>query len=992
MSAEQPAVPIRLLVDQSKDAHSSGCLVPLEPDDCYATTRTWEPVTAELLRNYDVLAVCGSSPLPYTPEELDAIKAFVRGGGGLLLAANAAAFEARALRPAAEMSAGEVAARWGVRFLSPQEAQGLTRIGDSMVRGYDRAALVLLPHAATGALGGEEFPAWPCAPLAAPEDAEALLQHRETGEAIGVALTAGEGRVIVMADTAFAQTRHPLPRHFVEWLAAGRYSRQAGSETIPDTIGGVGGLKRLDEVTYAFEPGLEDQVPRIAELRRRVVEHLKPCITDHWKPPTTISIMRTCTGPEWRTPWWGHWEAAPAQADDAIIVMMLAGRFWLQCLWSLGLGRAPHATFGSALSAFLSLRTMAALGYTEPAAELRDALLGEAEQTPAGYDMTRAYEEFHAKGFWALHQLHERYGDDLMERFVKALPEGDKSEGLPLPFAREADVVAYCLSLAVGEDLFPWFAEIGCQVHPLPLVRKGDEGFAAAMRGCAEQGLQDRALPTSDRLDAVEALATLNRKDEGQPPATERLTADDPLDRLVAAFELMRAADERGRETLRALTGSDDEPLQAMAALVLARAGDSSVGEQLLALAPRQDVRFALDAGHALEPLGTPGRQALTLDELTMADGTKPGGWETYWDGASLRIWPIVEGYKVANIFSEAALQHFPHNAHINRLYVQYVHTDPRFRRKGLSRATMARVFAHPALKRCSCAALGTGTRNVAHTLYRSFGFTDWSLRGGMRHELSTAVPCRIPEGVVLRGTRAGDEQAIADLVAACEGARSTWGRPRAEPPPAQHLLKLAERDGELIGIASARPEGEEAYFGGVSVKEGSDRHDVAVALLSAVHADLRTQRAQSVMRWDAPPTGWLAAALAAAGYLPRHEGGVEMWALLDLPKLLGEIAPLLERRLAESTLKGWTGCLDLVGGKHRARLAFTEGKLTVAAIEGSSPGLVLTCDDDTLTRVVSGVETPFEAYLQTRLTIAPQVNDQIVSLLEALFPAVARR
>ena len=114
------------------------------------------------------------------------------------------------------------------------------------------------------------------------------------------------------------------------------------------------------------------------------------------------------------------------------------------------------------------------------------------------------------------------------------------------------------------------------------------------------------------------------------------------------------------------------------------------------------------------------------------------------------------------------------------------------------------------------------------------------------------------------------------------------------------------------------------------------------------------------------------------------------MWGLLDLPKLLKEITALLERRLEESDYKGWTGSIDLLGEKHRARLTFTEGKVNVESLEGNAPGLVLACDDDTLTRIVRGVETPFEAYLQLCLTIQPQVSEQITKLLEVIFPQCA--
>jgi putative sterol carrier protein len=204
-------------------------------------------------------------------------------------------------------------------------------------------------------------------------------------------------------------------------------------------------------------------------------------------------------------------------------------------------------------------------------------------------------------------------------------------------------------------------------------------------------------------------------------------------------------------------------------------------------------------------------------------------------------------------------------------------------------------------------------------------------------------------------------------------------------------ILKLAERDGGLVGAVGASTGGQRACLSHLCVKEGTARQEIAVALLGLLHADLRERGPKEVTWWCNPPNiAFTEQALAAAGYVPTGRWGVEMWALLDLPQLLREIAPLLERRVTDSDLKGWTGSIDLLGNRHRARLVFAEGKPIVAEAEGPPPGIIVACDDHTMARIVSGVETPFEAYLQTRLTLGPQVNERITGLLDTLFPNVA--
>jgi GNAT superfamily N-acetyltransferase/putative sterol carrier protein len=546
------------------------------------------------------------------------------------------------------------------------------------------------------------------------------------------------------------------------------------------------------------------------------------------------------------------------------------------------------------------------------------------------------------------------------------------------------------------------------------LVPRDSDGFASAMRGCAEQGVRDPRFATSDRVDALEALATMNRPEKGEKggadkpcdeeasPAVQRLAAEDPYTRLVAGFELAVRNDARGLEALRELSTQEDEALQAMAALILARCGEGSAGERLLDLAPRQDARFALDAGYALQKLGVHGWQKLSLEELTMADGTKPGGYEIDYDGCRIDVFPTVDGYKVANVmYCIPQASHFPHNTHVSCLEIGWVHTDPRYRRKNLARLAMARVFEHRAAQDCSCTELGTGTRNVAHTLYRSFGFTDVAVGDRWTHDLDTEPSGRMPEGVSLRSCRAGDERALAQLARECGGASRFQGAYRASPFPPDCIVKVAERDGEMVGAVICGFYGEEGWIEDMWLKErkpegtpdegaSDDRAEIGAALLGRVHAELRELGAKKVgCGWARGPHN-VREALAMAGYRPSRSGGVWMWGLLDLPKLLREIAPLLERRLEESDFRGWTGVIDLLGEKHRARLVFTEGKIAVADPRGEARGLILTCDDDILTRIVRGIETPFEAYLQLRLTIQPQVNEQITKLLGVIFPSCA--
>ena len=48
---------------------------------------------------------------------------------------------------------------------------------------------------------------------------------------------------------------------------------------------------------------------------------------------------------------------------------------------------------------------------------------------------------------------------------------------------------------------------------------------------------------------------------------------------------------------------------------------------------------------------------------------------------------------------------------------------------------------------------------------------------------------------------------------------------------------------------------------------------------------------------------------------------------------------------------------------------------------------IVMSCDEETATRVSLALATPFEAHLQARMNIEPRISDKVTKLLETLFP-----
>ena len=78
---------------------------------------------------------------------------------------------------------------------------------------------------------------------------------------------------------------------------------------------------------------------------------------------------------------------------------------------------------------------------------------------------------------------------------------------------------------------------------------------------------------------------------------------------------------------------------------------------------------------------------------------------------------------------------------------------------------------------------------------------------------------------------------------------------------------------------------------------------------------------------------------------------------------------------------------LGINGSEHQASLLIRDGEIHVSAEVSEDTGICLSTDDDTITRFILGVITPYAAYSQNQLHITPTVNSSVQGLLGTLFP-----
>ena len=989
---------IRILVDQSRDSEWSRALVNIGPDNVYQITDNRDYLDGSVLRNYDVLTVCGYSPLEYTDEETELVRKFVETGGRLLLASSTSRFESYAGRPASEIHANKLARIFGAEFLPLDKCKGETKLDEDILCGYPREDLRLVYHAALGELELEDIHLSNCGILKISEDAQVFLQHSETKEPIGACVKFGKGRVLLINDVFFSHANQRTCRAFIDWLGENRISSAEGDETIPDEIPVEEYIKEDGNIKIYYGELVKDRIDTCLKFAKKIHEEIISAFPKGAERKWEIEALTSCSH---RADWWSSAIRAGMSMSDS----MLAYALGAQMTNLMDIGNVErfirYTGLGyDVIAKCFGIKAMRLLGFGTEADEMRDGLIKKfREKDPTGteFDIANAY-EYHPKTFFILNTLMEKHGQDFFVRLAKSLPDHSTSwRDMPsLPFSA-VDVFIYYLSRALEADLYPWFREIGTTVHPLPLHPKESDEFKNGVRQYVRDMIRDKTAIAIDRSNAAWCLIKMDdREEEPSPPD---LASEDKYERLVAAMRLSRTSDSRSVRVLTELASDDDDrTLAAIASLELVRKGITSAADRLVETARGQDYKFQLDAGYALHKIEHEEADELSFRGLKDENGDPVVKMKVEYDG-HLRFFPTVAGYKVANIFSEVngsfhGIQ-LPAGTHVNGMYVEWVNTDPRYRRKGLSRWAMQQTFEHKTTRRHSCAVLGTGTRNNAHAMYRSFGFVDVMYSESFSKELYEEK-AKIVDGLVIRSYAPGDEVKMTALVKECRADLLVVNKVRAvRLRPDSNYVKIAERDGEMLGYMRV-PKGrnkEEARLSEVCLKKTDDRLKIGSALLCALHNELTSHGFKRInMNQEFLMTQkFMRELFYKFGYSSKRTGGVDMFKIINLPMLLEELSPLLGKRLERSNYKDWCGRIGVAGNQHKATLIIENGESR--AVEGISENvdILISAGDDTITRIVAGIVTPYEAYLQIEMTIEPMVNDRVTGLLETLFPHIPK-
>lgn len=970
---------IHILVDRSRDSSWSDALINLEPDDIYKVTDNRNYLDWLSLKNYDVLAICGYSTIEYKDDELQAIEQFVRLGGGLLLASNMGKFERDVGKPISDMQLNKIAQIFGAEFLPIEACKGKLEIDDDLTCGYTKDNFWLADRAIFSYIDVVDIPFSNCGIISYPENADIVIRHKETIEAIGVCISYGEGRVLIISDTAFAQRSQKVCRSFIDWLARNRFSKTSSDESIPDEIPAEEYTIEDDKIRITYNEFVsKERVDVCLNSAKKILEYLSDLFPDELKQTWDIELTPSCT-----------YESSQSRIVNKGAYMgdhQLASVLMFDCMMRVGILRdlAFNIFDREVFIKYAGIMGMRLLGFDQEADRMYFEILRQLnEKDPTGkeFDISR-YCEYHPKLAWVLVTLTDKYGHDIFSKMSNNISDIrdlwiDTPSYVPRQVFSKIDTFIHYLSLVVAEDIYDWFISIGTNVHRLPVCKDDSDEFKNGVLQYLKDAIRNKSLNVSEREDAIYGLIYIYDKNGAFPFETK-----DRYDRIIWAIGFARLCDSKAINILRELALNDDDiGISAIASLEMIRLGDGSAANRLIELAQSLDYRFQIDAYHALDRIG------YNLDE------SKPViNMEVDFDGVWLKIYPTLDGERVGNVFSCVdQIQHFPKNTHVTGVYIDWVRTIYKYRRLGISSEAMRQTFAHPAIKRCSCVALSTGVENPAHSIYKGLGFVDISKYEIFLIELKEEKP-NIPERLVIRQYQEGDEikmseianQVYSDLLDV--SLRIKAKRYRGD----NKVVKIAEKDGDMLGYVSASTtEGkDEAELNDICLKNADDLGSIGAILLQSLHSDLASKGFKRIMFWnDLTKKEEVRKMLNMLGYYSRFIGGVRMFKIINLPMLLEELTPLLHSRIANSDYKDWQGRIGICGEQHKATMIIDNGEISITEELLSDIDIMLMTNDDTITQIVVGKIDPFDAYLQKNLIIKPIVNDKISGLLKQLFP-----
>ncbi|MCI0546213.1 MAG: GNAT family N-acetyltransferase [Candidatus Rokubacteria bacterium] len=276
----------------------------------------------------------------------------------------------------------------------------------------------------------------------------------------------------------------------------------------------------------------------------------------------------------------------------------------------------------------------------------------------------------------------------------------------------------------------------------------------------------------------------------------------------------------------------------------------------------------------------------------------------------------------------------------------ELVGTDPEYRGRGLVRAAMETLHGWSAARGQLLLAI-----NGIPWFYRQFGYEMALPFGGGPSLAAPAVAAILAEGEGRHRARAAnardagflakaDTEAAARYLVTVPRTEALWrfeveGRSR-DSMAARQLAIVETAGGEPVGFLAHLPRLTSGLLrvGSFEVAAGVSWRAVWPAVLAYLQETGQRYAARDGETWDAVNLWQLGAEhpVHRIHHFEGRPGGYAYYVRVpDLPRFVMRVAPVLERRLAESPLVGHTGELTLGFYRGGLRLTFERGRLATA-------------------------------------------------------------
>ncbi len=1028
--------PMAVMIDRSRTGAEGLGLFKLWPVRVWQLTENYRRLSWQRLQKYDLLLICGNAPGRYSPNELLAIKRFVRSGGTLILAANAGAFELATGLPVSKMTADSIADLFGYTFLSASKLP----MDIDACRGYRRQDLVMTAAGRRLGLDLGDMPLRQSSPITTPAEATVLLR-RKSGPAIAATSNFGRGRVLVFGDLEVYGERLDTWSTLVWTAAMAPALRRGGRKSVskqakmplkrePYWIGHS--LERIKSgaVSVYFDPAYKTRAREVLKLAAQIwFEANSLYKIEKEVPEWHIKLLRGC---RFVVSWRHSGENLGCFVGGDVRDDFLAWRL------AFFVGRtAVLSRFGYRVDPFwLSLRfyfvhtILKKLGHTELAEKLKEASTGGPD-----VDLGRVYSEVEeSKPMRRLcFEIEAEFGSGFYKKAIAAVPKKKPYKNINQGLYNSFDLLAFILGRAVGPRIYPWLKKRGHTVRRIPLEKAGSDELKGAINRTMKRIVLNPNEPTGDRYDALRALAEALGEEKVSFDKCARISQSvNSGTALPGAARLALAHDERAVAALKGYLSNRDKGLVAIVALLLTTELQYGPAmNKLYQTAGRFDNRFKLAAGYALIQAGDKRGREFSFARLR---GCK---LKEVNDGMR-KLFPVVDGYEVANIWATPYMFPMPYATAFSAWYVEWVHTSPRWRRRGLAAMALPKCIDHRWANECATTSLHTGTRNVAHSLYRQNGLVDFWVARRYVKSLRPERPHRPPQGVRITSARTEDTDKVLRLwfeilqdKTYCDDSPELVHWPTDQPAflawEGKKLLgavsgSYGKTDGSLAFILIEKPPEPKSSTSKSKSKtkkktDPKRREKIGLALLHRVHQAMLKRKMKTVAFSMGPPIfgNYEQAMMGQAGYADSVLGFVELHRINRLDQYLREIKPALEGRLKDATgWADWSGTIVFAGKRLRAKVVVSRGEVKIQPLSpgelwpgrgkgqkggkqlsrrlsGGKAAIVISGCDEAIERIMFGKTSPFEEQMQITVEAIPTGNALTTKLLEVLFPRIVQ-